>query len=268
MVVIRQGAIEMELTRELPGLFIVHHNKPMQELERHAHQCHELIIPISGTCQIVSNGKDFNLTSRDMAFIPANTPHDFKSNGPRGERLIAIMAGELFELKATDLDKFRVLPANQLVKELLYQVLVEENEVHVQVYIKALMTNLATILTQQSRPLDPSTSLVGVKDVRIAKFIDLVRESFGDKISVAALAKRSGISERNLQRLFRDKLGLTPSELVTQLRMEQAHVLLKSGDYNVTETSLAVGYDSLSQFIKTFKAHFGELPSIILRGGA
>jgi AraC-like DNA-binding protein len=44
--------------------------------------------------------------------------------------------------------------------------------------------------------------------------------------------------------------------------MEKAAVLLKSGDFNVTEAAMEVGYNSLSHFSSAFHQTYGCCPGL------
>ena len=48
---------------------------------------------------------------------------------------------------------------------------------------------------------------------------------------------------------------------------ERAQELLLSGQANVTDAAFAVGYQSLAQFIRSFRQITGQLPSDVARRG-
>lgn len=74
------------------------------------------------------------------------------------------------------------------------------------------------------------------------------------------LAEAATVSQRQLQRLFREELGSTPHQFITMLKMERAAELLRSGGQNVTEVSFACGYTDPAYFSKVFKKYFGCTP--------
>lgn len=81
-----------------------------------------------------------------------------------------------------------------------------------------------------------------------------------DKRSLAEWASYCGLSERGLSRHFRSETGLSLVEWRTQARMTRAVQLLMEGQ-SVTAIALEVGYDSISNFISTFRRHFGVTPT-------
>ena len=76
------------------------------------------------------------------------------------------------------------------------------------------------------------------------------------------LAREVGCSPFYLSRTFSKETGQTIPQYLRQLRMERAADLLKTGNYNVTEAALEVGYNSLSHFSHAFHQAFGCCPGL------
>lgn len=68
------------------------------------------------------------------------------------------------------------------------------------------------------------------------------------------------MSEGNFRRLFHEHIGTSPIEYRNSLRLEKARTLLQSGEYNVSEAALAVGFSNLPFFIRLYKKKFGITP--------
>ena len=71
-----------------------------------------------------------------------------------------------------------------------------------------------------------------------------------------------GCSPFYLSRLFSQEAGMTIQQYVRQVRMERAAELLRTGQCNVTEAALEVGYNSLSHFSTAFHETFGCCPGL------
>jgi transcriptional regulator GlxA family with amidase domain len=72
-----------------------------------------------------------------------------------------------------------------------------------------------------------------------------------------------GTSRRQLERLFRGYLSVSPSRHYLNLRLFRARQLLDSTDLRILEIAIACGFESPSHFSKTFREHFGESPNSI-----
>lgn len=86
-----------------------------------------------------------------------------------------------------------------------------------------------------------------------------------ETLSVRDVADAIGVTERALQLAFRAALGLSPSALIRQCRMERIRDDLSSGVVGHGTTMLDVGrrwgLRSRSALLQSYKAAFGELPS-------
>lgn len=79
--------------------------------------------------------------------------------------------------------------------------------------------------------------------------------------SLDALAIAAGCSPHYLSRTFAQVEGLTLSLWLRRVRIERAAELIASGQCNVSEASLEVGYRSFSHFSRAFAEEKGVSPS-------
>ncbi len=80
--------------------------------------------------------------------------------------------------------------------------------------------------------------------------------------TLADLGKEVGCSPFYLSRIFSEDTGLTISRYLRNVRLERAAELLRSGQCNVTEAAMTVGYSSLSHFSKAFAEMYGSCPCV------
>jgi len=97
---------------------------------------------------------------------------------------------------------------------------------------------------------------------RVEQVIFLLRQNLARPPSLEELGKKIGCSHFYLSRIFSAQTGQTITQYLRQLRLEKAAELLKSGEYNVTEAALEVGYSSLSHFSTAFHEMFGCCPGL------
>lgn len=79
--------------------------------------------------------------------------------------------------------------------------------------------------------------------------------------SVELLAQDAGLSRSQLHRKMKELTGISPSEFIRNLRLEQAARLLRERKVNVSQVAYSVGFNSLGNFSKAFKQHFGMPPT-------
>ncbi len=78
---------------------------------------------------------------------------------------------------------------------------------------------------------------------------------------LAALIERIGLSERSLQRRFRQTTGLSPLEYLHAIRTEEAKQMLETTDDPVEAVALQVGYEDAAFFGRLFKRKVGMTPA-------
>lgn len=94
---------------------------------------------------------------------------------------------------------------------------------------------------------------------RLQKAVDYMRENFDSSLRIQTLADIAGISVAQLERLFKRVFQLTPQQMLTKTRIEEAMRLLQT-DISIAEISQACGYFDQSAFARQFKATVGMAP--------
>lgn len=86
---------------------------------------------------------------------------------------------------------------------------------------------------------------------------NLDNEQFG----VEDIARDVGFSRSQLHRKLKALSDRSANQLIVEVRLNEAHRLLKQKAGSVSEIAYTVGYSNLSYFTKSFKEKFGTLPS-------
>lgn len=94
----------------------------------------------------------------------------------------------------------------------------------------------------------------------LQKGIRYLNQHFQEDISIEKMCSEIGISFNKFNDLFKENMKIKPGHYLIELRMNQARKLLSQSDISVSEVAYQVGYNSLSSFIKRFKAYFNITP--------
>jgi AraC-like DNA-binding protein len=97
---------------------------------------------------------------------------------------------------------------------------------------------------------------------RVEQVMFLLRQDLCEPPSLEELGKKIGCSPFYLSRTFSQVTGQTIPQFLRRLRMEKAAELLQSGEYNVTEAAMEVGYNSPSHFSQAFHETYGCCPGL------
>ncbi len=93
---------------------------------------------------------------------------------------------------------------------------------------------------------------------------DIIRNSKG-MLSLNELAGKVYISSRQLEREFKQKLGISPKQYMRIARLNEVNRRITSGKrIDLTDLSHSIGYSDQSHFIKDFKNITGESPKVFI----
>ena len=97
---------------------------------------------------------------------------------------------------------------------------------------------------------------------------DLLRGHLDDPITIGALSKSVGVSERTLRNAFADVHRESPKRYFLNERLRRAQQALRDvrcAETTVTAVATQYGFYELGRFALQYKAMFGESPSHTLR---
>lgn len=98
-------------------------------------------------------------------------------------------------------------------------------------------------------------------DPILRRAIDLTKARLAETITASEVARWVSLSERSMQRRFRDDVGMTWSETLTRLRMIRAVQLLAEDDLPIIQIAGESGFGSLSAFNRAFRLFADGTPS-------
>ncbi len=95
----------------------------------------------------------------------------------------------------------------------------------------------------------------------ITRAKEFIRQRLTDRLSLEEVASAVGVSSFYFCKLFKQTTGMTFTEYVNRKRVECAKSALLKPYARVTEVAFGVGYQSLSQFNRSFLKYAGESPT-------
>ncbi len=94
---------------------------------------------------------------------------------------------------------------------------------------------------------------------KVWSFIEAKMSDTG--FSVAGLNRHLGLSRSSTYRSIKSILGISPTDLIQNIRFKQAMRLLTQSPMTVAEIAYQVGFNSPSYFTRAFKKRYNVLPS-------
>ncbi|MCJ8014439.1 AraC family transcriptional regulator [Paenibacillus sp. KQZ6P-2] len=92
------------------------------------------------------------------------------------------------------------------------------------------------------------------------KMFQIIENRYAQDLSLQKIADECGVSTSYLSELFKNRVGITFIQYVTNYRVEKAKHLLLNTELNIAQISNAVGYSNAPQLIRVFKKATSTTP--------
>ncbi len=210
----------------------------------HAHEYPQILVPLRDKMTIHADGEDFDVSSRDLCFIPAGTIHQCNYTG----RLLAInMSDGLPDIRDCGILSYpMVIPMHGQVIQLVELIQTELKHNPESKSVRYLYSYLYSKLTENCAA--PSIRYIG--------------EHYDMPITVNQLAEMERYNVTYYNNWFKQQTGYSPSLYLRHIRIERAKELLSETELSVMEVAVMVGYSSNSTFTRAFHAITGMTPKV------
>ncbi|WP_083986777.1 helix-turn-helix domain-containing protein [Frankia sp. EI5c] len=226
----------------------------------HSHDLHQIEYAMAGVVEVRTASAHYLLPPQQAAWIPAGLEH--RAVLDSAARTIAVLFDP--ELVPRPGDRARILAVPTLIREMMIYALrwpiARGSGDDVSDGFFRTLGHLVADALEHEAPLSLPTSADPVVAAAIAYTQDHL-----DGVSIGAVSRAAGVSERTLRRQFQVTLGMSWRHYLLQARLLRAMALLADPGLSVLEVSTSVGFESPSAFARAFAQHCGEKPSVYRR---
>ncbi|OLQ72819.1 AraC family transcriptional regulator [Photobacterium proteolyticum] len=113
----------------------------------------------------------------------------------------------------------------------------------------------------QLKSLDEDIRANNTAGRHVGRAISLMRQLLAESRTVDELADMLAISRRQLDRLFKENLGVTAREYWTEMRLKHIHWRVINSDHSLQSLADEIGIQDVSYLCKVFRKRFGISPS-------
>lgn len=106
----------------------------------------------------------------------------------------------------------------------------------------------------------PIHERMGINHPKLLAAIAHMEAYVESPVSLCAVAEAVKLSPRQLERLFRQRLGQKPSRYYLELRLHRARLLLLQTSMSVIQVAVASGFSSASHFARCYREFFHKSP--------
>jgi AraC family transcriptional regulator len=208
----------------------------------------------------------------EILITPANTPLFVRWLG--NENCLQIQLTTEFlqsiaqETLDRDRDRLELLPGFQIrdaqIEAIAMMLFAEHQQKHTDngLYLDSLTNVLAVNLLHNHTASKPRLSIYegGLPTRQLGKVLDYIDTYLDKNIKLANLAQLLDMSPFHFSRLFKQSIGMTPHQYLSQQRVERAKQLLKKTDRLIIDIALECGFSSHSHLSKQFRQITGITP--------
>lgn len=216
---------------------------------------HELIYCLEGKYSYVINNCQYICRMNEFIVIPPNT--DFFVFENEADSLH-------WQFDSTDIHiPFPIVPQSDnsvlSFRELLLLML-HEKENH-DAYTEKCLTVYEKILLLRLMQLNERTYDAALNlSPQLTFIVSYLKEHYNENIDFPALFEKTGYSYNHMRHYFKNVLGISPKQYLTQIRFEQAQNLIANTDLPIEEIAAKCGFKSVSLFNYAYKRAFIDPP--------
>ena len=222
----------------------------------HFHDVHEIEYACGGMVEVKTEAGHYLLPPHQAAWIPAGLAHQTTLHA--GARTLAV----LFEPRLVPVagDRVRIIAVSPLLREMMlysarWPISRSESGSAADAFFQTLGYVVAEALDDE-KPLHLPVS----NDPVVTAITEYTRAHL-DRVTVGDVTRAVGVSERTLRRIFSTHVGMSWRSYLLRARVLRSMTLLAESDRSVLEVSIAVGFDDVGAFARSFARHCGETPS-------
>lgn len=218
---------------------------------------HYLLYSAKGTLRLEAEDKSWVLPPSRAAWVAANVPIkiDIKQ---RITCCSVLFATNFIEAPSP---ACKVFDMTSLTREMILECRQwgpAENALSI--YASQFFHTLALTCHSLSKNVCNTWTPLG-KSEALKQALTFTQNHLGHTISFPDVAKSVHLSERSLARRFSNETNMTWRQVRRRMRMIRAIELLASGNLQITNVAIEVGYNSLSAFNSAFCEFTGKTPS-------
>ena len=123
-----------------------------------------------------------------------------------------------------------------------------------------LLATFAEHLATISNSIEPEVA-EELENQVVSRAKKYIRERFQERITLDEAAQAVNASTRHFCKVFKQATGITFTDYLARTRVEKAKHLLQNPHLRVSEIAFETGFDSISQFNRSFKRITGMSPT-------
>lgn len=238
---------------------------------------------ISGENTVEYADKTIEINEYGILFATPKIPYRYTPNGAKQAGHFCVFTKDFLPFSKTgfDIDSLAVFSSQsdfifQISKEQYLKIHTVFEKMHEEInsdyeYKYDLIRNYLMELIhygQKLKPIAPSKNTITAATRITSLFIELLERQFPIENTTQQLnlktpkdyADNLNVHVNHLNKVLKDTIGRTTSEIISSRINQEAKILLKQTNWNVSEIAYSLGFDEVAHFSNFFKKHTKQSP--------
>ena len=254
------------------------------DVSNHQHHFIELAYVLEGRANHIIDGTSATLSKGDYFIMDCEKYHEYKQIGDTNFVIInCLFTPQFIDQTLSNCQRFEEVannylinfsfcqlkepPTNQVFHDEDGHILTMINELHHEYkkkdigYLEVMRCRLIVLLIDIMRQLQLPNAEDNKTESDMIKYITrYAKKHFAENLSLKEIAKKYNYSSAHVSNLFKKETGITFSEYVQSIRIQESCRLLANTNKTVAEIVSLVGYTDIKFFNKIFKRVTGMTP--------
>jgi AraC-like DNA-binding protein len=208
-----------------------------------------LSLRLRGMGAFYINGEKLISNAGDLLYIPADVAYEVEYSV---NEIIVVHLSECNYHKP-----FIARAQNQKAAEMQFYKLLDAWTHNCSVYLaKSYIYSILDMFSDHPNPASEQDLF--------CRCVQYMQENFSSsELNIETVCEKLFVSRSTLQRIFCSRLGMSPHQYLTKLRVERSLILLASGQSTIKEVAYACGFSDEKYFSVIFKKIHGYSPSYL-----
>ena len=210
---------------------------------------------------VALNDTDDRFSTYDLIF----TPNFFDSAEIGNSDFYALASKYLFYTampeNLIDDKMFNLIRSDGGAFEELFSKIYNEFTIKQSGFVSMIRAYLIELITLIFRAIDSKTSVPEKQLNAVEQAIEYMKRHYNARINLDNIVADLFLSKDYFRQLFKKTTGISVTDYIQKVRIDEACRLLKDSDAKVSEISECCGFNDIKFFYKTFRKLTGKTPS-------
>lgn len=222
----------------------------------HYHTSYELFIVVKGSTTLLVDDKLISVNEKEIVLLKPDTvhknvgenQHDRYSIHLTNEYLLSHFSDTLAKSITAPFDNSKLIVTDNTFEAILNLLTrIEKNPRYACIHTAEMIT-----LLTEKRNLQIVDADIQLKTTD--NILEYIRKNYASISGLDDIANYVHISKQYLCQRFKKETGVTISDYLNSIRINNACEMLRRGKHNITQTAVLCGYNSTPYFCRVFKS--------------